>query len=107
MMFNQLLKKLPVGVNGHKDIKHEKREAVKTPPIKPSKVFPGLILGDKGVFPTILPTKKAAESAIDTTMITYKKIPGVVTIKNKDATNGRRIKYPENKMNKSSILLFM
>ena len=88
-------------------IKHEKKEAINMPPIKPSTVFPGLILGNKGVFPAIFPTKKAAESATETIIITYKKIPGFVTIKNKDATNGRRIKYPENKMNKSSILLFM
>ena len=91
----------------NKEIKHEKSEAIKTPPIKPSTVFPGLILGNKGVFPIILPTKKAAESLIDTTMITYKKIPGVMTINNKDATNGRKIKYPQIKINKSLIFFFL
>ena len=28
MMFNQLLKKLPVGVNVHKDIKHENNKKI-------------------------------------------------------------------------------
>jgi hypothetical protein len=65
------------------------------------------MLGNKGVFPIVLPTKKAAESAIDTTMITYKKIPGFMTIKNKDATNGRRIKYPKIKIKKSLIFFFL
>ena len=91
----------------NKAIKHENREAIKTPPIKPSMVFPGLMLGNKGVFPIVLPTKKAAESAIDTTMITYKKIPGFMTIKNKDATNGRRIKYPKIKIKKALIFFFL
>ena len=88
-------------------MKQENRDAIKTPPIKPSTVFPGLIFGNKGVFPTIFPTKKAAESAIDTTMIVYKKIPGVMTINNKDATNGRRIKYPQIKIKKSFIFFFL
>ena len=91
----------------NKEMKQEKREAIKTPPIKPSTVFPGLIFGNKGVFPTIFPTKKAAESAIDTIMIVYKKIPGVMAIKNKDATNGRRIKYPQIKIKKSFICFFL
>ena len=91
----------------NKEIKHEENEAIKTPPIKPSTVFPGLILGNNGVFPFIFPTKKAAESATDTIIMTYKKIPGVMTINNIDATNGRRIKNPENAMQKSLILLFL
>ncbi|MEY8212406.1 MAG: hypothetical protein RPT00_09125 [Gammaproteobacteria bacterium] len=91
----------------NKAIKHEKIEAIKTPPIKPSMVLPGLMLGNKEVFPIVLPTKKAAESAIDTTMTTYKKIPGFMTIKNKDATNGRRIKYPKMKIKKSLIFFFL
>ena len=91
----------------NKEIKQENREAIKTPPIKPSTVFPGLIFGNKGVFPTIFPTKKAEESAIDTIMTTYKKIPGVITIKNKDVTNDRRIKYPHIKIAKSLIFFFL
>tara|TARA_Y100000758_G_scaffold275384_1_gene219712 strand:+ start:164 stop:487 length:324 start_codon:yes stop_codon:yes gene_type:complete len=91
----------------NKAIEHEKREAIKTPPIKPSTVFPGLILGNKGVFPIILPTIKAAESAIDTTIITYKKIPGIMTINNKDARNVGRIKYPQIKIKKSLIFFFL
>ena len=91
----------------NKEIIQEKREAIKTPPMKPSTVFPGLILGNKGVLPIILPTKKAAESAIDTMMIVYKKIPGIMAKKNKDATNGRRIKYPQIKIKKSFIFFFL
>ena len=91
----------------NKEIIQEKREAIKTPPMKPSTVFPGLILGNKGVLPIILPTKKAAESAIDTMMIVYKKIPGIMAKKNKDATNGRRIKYPQIKIKKSCTLFFL
>ena len=91
----------------NKGIKHEKKEAINTPPIKPSTVFPGLILGNKGVFPAIFPTKKAAESATETIIITYKKIPGIMIIKNNDVTNGKKIKNPENTMKKTFIFFLL